>query len=418
MKYPDDIIRELVYENFEDSIRVDEGIDKSAPAWLAMQNTGTRLWLDTGDIEAACESWDPTFEALTTNNSLLCLEVERGDYDKFIRHAGERIQKAAPTVGERTFLREINLALSARHGLKLAKTFNTQVSVELHTDLANEVERSVDYGRRLYALCPEHFIVKVPYTPAGLLAARRLGQEGVPGNMTLGFSARQAYLAIRIANPSYVNVFLGRLNSYVDDNELGTGDGVGEKTTRATQRLVSALRKDGQADTLLIAASMRSANQVSALAGIDVLTMPPAVAKAYREKPSMLLDVDLAEGKDPLIALRPELTSAEFNGATLWNLEEPEHCAISNLMTLKIDALEPDHLTAHFANENVGNFMPLWNLEEVDLLLEGGKIPSHTVWSDQQKSGKLGLDALMNMAALGTFVTDQKKLDERIAQLL
>lgn len=411
-------IRELVNNGIEADVQPLAATGEPDAAWQAVRNTGSRLWLDTGDIAAARDAWDPGFEALTTNNTLLSHEVGRGGYDEFIAQAAGRIRDAVPSIEERTLVHEINLALSARHGLRLARTFDAQVSVELHTDLANEVEASVEYGRRLHALCPEHFIVKVPYTPAGLLAARRLGQARVPVNLTLGFSARQAYLAARLANPRYVNVFLGRLNSYVEQSGLSSGDNVGEKTTLATQRVVSALREGGQAESRLIAASMRNAGQVAALAGVDVLTMPPPVAQAYQKDPASVPEAKKNADDDPLVSVKPGYTTADFNGASLWSLEEPVHCAVANLMTQDVDAMVPDDLTHHFANEHVAEFMPSWSLDEIDRLLDGGKIPSHDIWADRLRAGSLGLDALMNMAALGAFITDQKALDDRIAEHL
>jgi hypothetical protein len=78
----------------------------------------------------------------------------------------------------------------------------------------------------------------------------------------------------------------------------------------------------------------------------------------------------------------------------------------------------PDDLTNHFANEQVADFMPTWSLNERDEVLDGGKISRHEVWAERLRAASLGLDALMNMAALGAFVTDQKTLDDRIARYL
>ena len=61
-----------------------------------------------------------------------------------------------------------------------------------------------------------------------MIATRQLRQEGVPVNFTLGFSARHNYLAAAFARPSYVNVFLGRLNAYVETHGLGDGSLVGD----------------------------------------------------------------------------------------------------------------------------------------------------------------------------------------------
>ena len=43
----------------------------TSPLWAAAARTGTALWLDTGDIDAAKALWTREFQALTTNNTLL-----------------------------------------------------------------------------------------------------------------------------------------------------------------------------------------------------------------------------------------------------------------------------------------------------------------------------------------------------------
>ena len=219
---------------------------REAPVWKRVRDVGSRLWLDTGDMEEARTLWNSEFEALTTNNTLLNKEVQKGIYDDLIRRAASAIREAATEMDRSQLLLEVAFVLNAYHGLRLVEEFDAHVSVELHTDLANDVERTVTYGRRFYAICPERFYVKVPLTPAGFLAARKLGQYGVPINFTLGFSARQNYLAALLPRPHYVNVFMGRLNSFVSDNKLGNGQNVGEKATLATQREISRLRWAGK----------------------------------------------------------------------------------------------------------------------------------------------------------------------------
>ena len=55
-----------------------------------------------------------------------------------------------------------------RHGLRLASKFGGYVSVELHTDTAHDIKAIEYYGKRFHEICPEQFIVKVPYTAEGL----------------------------------------------------------------------------------------------------------------------------------------------------------------------------------------------------------------------------------------------------------
>jgi len=132
------------------------------PVWAGLRATGSRLWLDTGDVDEASRLWNDSFEALTTNNTLLNIEIQKGLYDHLVKDAAAELMKAAPGLGTDELVLEIAFILNARHGLELVKRFDAHVSVELHTDLAHDVERMVAYGRRFHAICPERFYVKVP----------------------------------------------------------------------------------------------------------------------------------------------------------------------------------------------------------------------------------------------------------------
>jgi len=155
------------------------------------------------------------------------------------------------------------------HALRLVEQFDCFVSVEEHTDLSGEVDLAVEYAQRVLRDCPERFIVKIPFTPAGLLTTRKLSKEGIPINHTLGFGARQNYVIARIAQPKFVNVFLGRLNSSLWHG-LGDGDYIGEKATLASQAAIRKLRSEKRIDTRQIGASFRSGRQVRDLAGLTL----------------------------------------------------------------------------------------------------------------------------------------------------
>src|SRR5262249_37866666 len=82
----------------------------------------------------------------------------------------------------------------------------------------------------------------------------------------------------------FVNVFMGRLNSFVIDSRLGDGEHVGEKTTLASQRAILKLRARNREGSRQIGASMRTAEQLYDLAGLDVFTMPTAVAAEFHRQ--------------------------------------------------------------------------------------------------------------------------------------
>ncbi|MEJ2705943.1 MAG: transaldolase family protein, partial [Sedimentisphaerales bacterium] len=273
-------VHDLVRRDF--SPHFDTLRDKFAtnPIWARLRKLGTELWLDSGNIDNIDETWTREFTALTTNNTLLNREIQTGRYDSLIREASQVLDQYGD-LSEQEKILEITFILNAKHGLKLVEKFDAYVSVEEHTDLAGDVEAAIEYARRYHAICPERFFVKIPFTPAGLLATRRLAAEGIAVNHTLGFSARQNYLIARLANPSFVNVFLGRLNSFVADNHLGSGKYMGEKATLASQAVVRQLREQKMSSSRQIGASFRQGQQVMDLAGMDVMTMPPKVAREF-----------------------------------------------------------------------------------------------------------------------------------------
>jgi len=227
-----DEVREFVLSDFSPRFGDVTSEFESSPLWRKLRDVGTELWLDTGSLEESGKLWVREFSALTTNNTLLNKEVQKGQYDDLIAEADKLLAKF--DLSERERILEIGFILNAKHGLRLVEKYDAFVSVEEHTDLAHNVKKAIDYARRYHAICPERFIIKIPFTAEGLLATRVLANDGIPVNHTLGFSARQNYLIAAIGKPAYVNVFLGRLNSFVADNNIGPGTYVGEKATLAS----------------------------------------------------------------------------------------------------------------------------------------------------------------------------------------
>ena len=58
--------------------------------------------------------------------------------------------------------------------------------------------------------------IKVPCTHQGLIACKRLHEDGITTNVTLIFSAAQAILAAK-AGATYVSPFIGRLDDISAD---------------------------------------------------------------------------------------------------------------------------------------------------------------------------------------------------------
>lgn len=141
-----------------------------------------------------------------------------------------------------------------------------QILAEVKGDVSLEVT-AVDpdameaQGRALAQMAP-NAIVKVPMTPDGLAAGKRLADEGVRINVTLVFSPAQAILAAE-AGAYCVSPFLGRLD------DAGS-DGMG------VLRSICELFAVQGYTTNVLAASLRHPMHVveAALAGADIATMP------------------------------------------------------------------------------------------------------------------------------------------------
>lgn len=105
-------------------------------------------------------------------------------------------------------------------------------------------------------------VVKVPMTPAGLEAGRRLTSEGIRINVTLVFSPAQAILAAEIG-AYIVSPFLGRIDDAASDG------------MHALRQITEIYAIQGY-DTNVLAASLRHPMHIvdAALAGADIATMP------------------------------------------------------------------------------------------------------------------------------------------------
>jgi len=397
-------IRDFVLKNLDEKLI--KGVRD--PFWQSLRETGTELWLDTGDIDEAEANWTAEMSALTTNNTLLNNEIQKGIYDSFISEA-KSIVKDLPADDR---VKEIAFILNARHGLRLAKKFGGFVSVELHTDTAYDIKAIEYYGKRYHEICPDQFIVKVPYTAEGLLGARRLKDSGVRINFTLEFSARENVIVTRVARPDYLNVFLGRVGAYMINNKLGDGSGAGEKAVIASQKWVTVLSAGNQWRTKLIAASLRNQNQLELLAGTDVFTMPPKVAASGHASLSGKFSSMIHENYDV-----NQFESAKGSGIEkFWDVDD-KVLRLAERLATNVPATGSELI--HIATEEgCRDMFPVLTEEEKKFIVSDGKIPVHSRWEKKISDGEIAPDTLLTLAGLASFTADQEKLDQRIRNII
>ena len=201
-----------------------------------------KLFVDSGsvkDIEALAAIG--ILDGVTTNPSLLA--KEGGDYKQILKRICQIVK--GPVSGE-----------------------------VVATDYAGMVRE----GREIAAI-DEHMVVKVPFTKDGVRACRTLSSEGMRVNVTLIFSAPQAWLAAKVG-AAYVSPFVGRL------------DDVGAAGMSLVREIVDIFRQGAYATDVLVA-SVRNPLHVidAARMGADVVTAPPAVIEQCFKHP--LTDIGL-----------------------------------------------------------------------------------------------------------------------------
>lgn len=381
------------------------------PALAKLREIGTELWLDTGLLEEAKPLWHREFSALTTNNTLANQVVQTGVMDDLVRDAARQLNSLGASLTEADRVMELGFIVNCHIALRLIAAMGARVSVELHPSVAEDLDRTVYFAQRYYAICPERFIIKIPLTPEGICAVARASAQSIPINFTLGFSARQNYLAAMVANPAFVNVFLGRLNNVVADNGLGDGRNVGERATLASQAVVAKLREEGKSVSRQIAASMREAGQVSTLAGVDVHTMPVKVAKGFL---AMNPDPDAIASNvhaDLAVNLNPEADTARV--AVLWEVDSRIQALAAELASGNPATLTGAEIRR--ADEDYGTHLfHRFSAEEAEVIRADGKIPNLRHWTSQPQ---IALDDLMTQSALQSFAVDQAALDARLKAL-
>ncbi|WP_410218984.1 fructose-6-phosphate aldolase [Paracoccus sp. (in: a-proteobacteria)] len=144
---------------------------------------------------------------------------------------------------------------------------------------ATDAAGMIAEGEVLAAIA-SNVVVKLPTTLDGLKACRHFSDKGIGTNLALCFTANQALLVAK-AGATYVSPFVGRL----DDLNL---DGM------TLIRDIRAIYDNYAFDTQILAASVRTANHVTAaaIAGADVATVPAAIILGLIRHP--LTDAGLA----------------------------------------------------------------------------------------------------------------------------
>jgi transaldolase len=141
---------------------------------------------------------------------------------------------------------------------KICQMVDGPVSAEVISETAAEMVKEAQGLAKIH----KNICVKIPMTPEGLKAVKKLSALEIPTNVTLIFSPIQALLAAK-AGATYVSPFVGRLDDISQDGM----ETIGQITT---------IFNNYGFETEIIVASIRHPVHVltAALMGADIATIP------------------------------------------------------------------------------------------------------------------------------------------------
>ena len=403
----------------------------SHPLTKALKEAGTQhIYTDTADRAEL----DDLLTVEETETSLKVIEEIDGNTTNQVlvarvldRYLGEGedadivdwvkvMQSAAPDLSLSEAIALIYTVINGQLGRNLKTYYGTgkdwEISLELHTNLAPNIEDSKRIGRHLVRMLPGSF-VKVactPHHPHAFLIARDLEREGIPVNFTTTFSARQVAAAAILSNVTRTNIFMGRLNQGLESELLG------EQVDLVAQRTLNQLRDELNVKTQLIVASIRSWKTMVYAAGCDVFTVPYPALKDFLNQTEVSADEIRNRVNDDYSGnLGTSQNVLDKIGKTrLESLYTVEPEFIEFLKEVRngsdFDDLDGEGLYQKFAGAGYDDMF--YSPTEDDWHeLKKNKLPD----LDSPLTAKLALDTLYSLLAFADFTKFQDEMDERIA---
>jgi transaldolase len=196
--------------------------------------------------------------------------------------------------------------LAVRFGGEILKINPGRVSTEVDARLSFDTAGSIAKAHELIALyeasgvARERILIKVASTWEGIRAAEELEREGIHCNLTLLFSVAQA-VACAEAGVTLISPFVGRIYDYhrkARGVEIPAEDDPGVASVR---RIYAYFKKHGYA-TQVMGASFRRLEQITQLAGCDLLTISPDLLEQLSAapgelEPALTPDMAIREGE-------------------------------------------------------------------------------------------------------------------------
>ncbi len=285
---------------------------------LSQLKQWTTIVADTGDIEAIKQH---TPQDATTNPSLIFAAASMPQYQDLLDEAVSFGKAKGTTLDEQ---RSWTLdKLTVNFGVEILKSVPGRVSTEVDARLSFDTEASIEKGRTLIKLYEDagidrsRVLVKLASTWESIKAAEVLEKEGIHCNMTLLFSIAQA-IACAEAGATLISPFVGRIldwykkaegrDSYLPEDDPGVV---------SVAQIYNYYKKFGYT-TEVMGASFRNTDEITELAGCDLLTIAPKLLEELGNSEATLTRKLSPEGANDFDFQKLNVDEATFR----WMLNE------------------------------------------------------------------------------------------------
>lgn len=305
----------------------------------------TTVVADTGEIDAIAEHKP---QDATTNPSLLYKAAQLPEYQGLVDEAISYGQ--AKATSEDALIDAIIDKLGVTFGCRILELIPGRVSTEVDARLSFDTQATVDKAHELIELYKEagvssdRILIKIASTWEGIRAAEILEKEGIHCNLTLLFGFGQA-IACAEAGVTLISPFVGRIYDWYKADQGVDHIAIEDDPGVASVTKIYNYYKHHGFKTEVMGASFRTAEQVMALCGSDLLTISPNLLSELSST-----DVDVPKTLDAEAAKGMSIEKIEMNENVFrWMLNEDAMATEKLAQGIRGFAADLDKLRSYLA---------------------------------------------------------------------
>lgn len=253
---------------------------------LKQLSSMTVVVADTGDLEAI-KKFKP--RDATTNPSLILAAAQIPAYQNLIDKALiTSREKLGPNESKSEVVKEALDEICVVFGKEILKIIPGRVSTEVDARLSFDTEATILKARKIIdkynqaGIKNDRVLIKIASTWEGIKAAEILEKENIHCNLTLLFNFYQA-VACADAGVTLISPFVGRI---LDWYKVATGRdsylGFEDPGVISVTKIFNYFKSNGY-KTEVMGASFRNIEEITELAGCDLLTISPKLLQQLDE---------------------------------------------------------------------------------------------------------------------------------------